>query len=214
MRCQAGVTADDTHRLGAALAQMHLAGAGEEAPAGRFVFGALLGRLERIASSGDPRFALLVPALRSSLERAHEERDLDLPSGLMHGDLFRDNVLWDVRGEVAALLDFESACQGTYVYDLMVTVLSWCFRDDFDPRLASALREGYERVRPLSEPESRALCAEGSFAALRFAITRITDYAMRTGTGPRVVKDWTRFSKRFERLQALGEHGVRALLGR
>ena len=46
-------------------------------------------------------------------------------------------------------------------------------------------------MRPLSEAESQGLCAEGSFAALRFAITRITDYAMRTGTtGPRVVKDW------------------------
>jgi homoserine kinase type II len=214
MRCQAGVTADDARRLGAALAQMHLAGAGEEAPAGRFRFGDLLRRLEGIAASGDPHFVPLVPALRASLERLHGVRDGGLPGGLLHGDLFRDNVLWDAHGEVAALLDFESACQGSYAYDVMVTVLSWCFGDDFDPGLASALRAGYEGVRPLSEAERRSLCVEGSFAALRFAITRITDYAMRTGTtGPRVVKDWTRFRKRFEKLQALGDAGVRALLG-
>jgi homoserine kinase type II len=214
MRCQAGVTPEDTRRLGAALAKVHLAGANEAAPAGRFRFDDLLARLDRIAASGDVRFAPLVPELRASLQRAHRARSAELPGGLMHGDLFRDNVLWDAGGEISALLDFESACQGTYAYDLMVTVLSWCFGDDLDPRLASGLREGYERERPLTQAESHALCAEGAFAALRFAITRITDYAMRTGaTGPRVMKDWTRFRKRFEKLQALGDGGVRALLG-
>jgi homoserine kinase type II len=214
MRCQAGVTVEDAQRLGAALAQMHRAGATEKAPAGRFRFEDLLDRLDRIAASGHTPFASLVPQLRASLASAQSARGVGLPGGLVHGDLFRDNVLWDTRGNIAALLDFESACEGTYVYDLMVTVLSWCFGDDFDPHLASALRAGYETVRPLSEVERGALCAEGSFAALRFAITRITDYAMRTGaTGPRVVKDWTRFRKRFEKIQALGNEGVRSLLG-
>jgi homoserine kinase type II len=96
----------------------------------------------------------------------------------------------------------------------MVTVLSWCFGDDLDAGLASAMREGYERVRPLTEMEKRGLWAEGSFAALRFTVTRITDYAMRTGAaGPRVVKDWQRFMKRFEKLQELGVDGVRGVLG-
>jgi homoserine kinase type II len=132
----------------------------------------------------------------------------------MHGDLFRDNVLWDAGGEIAALLDFESACAGSYAYDLMVTVLSWCFGDELEAGLASAMCGGYDRVRPMSEAEKRGLWAEGSFAALRFTVTRITDYAMRSGaTGPRVVKDWSRFMKRFEKLQALGEEGVRALVG-
>ena len=214
MRCQAGVTPADTRRVGEALARVHLAGAAEAAPVSRFGFDALAWRLDGIVGSADPRFAPLVPSLRASLERAHAARDTGLTQGLMHGDLFRDNVLWDVHGEIAALLDFESACAGTYAYDLMVTVLSWCFGDDLEARLASALCEGYDRVRPLTEAEKRGLWAEGSFAALRFTITRITDYAMRTGSaGPRVIKDWSRFMKRFEKLQALGEDGVCSLLG-
>ncbi|HEY3817405.1 MAG TPA: homoserine kinase [Polyangiaceae bacterium] len=214
MRCQAGVTPADARRVGEALARVHLAGAGEAAPAGRFGFPELVGRLDRIAASAHPLFAPLVPSLGASLDRVRAARDAGLPQGLMHGDLFRDNVLWEPGGEIAALLDFESACAGTYAYDLMVTVLSWCFGDDLDPALASALHEGYQGVRPLSEAEKRGLWAEGSFAALRFTITRITDYAMRTGAaGPRVVKDWSRFMKRFEKLQALGEGGVRSLLG-
>ncbi|MGD0525739.1 MAG: homoserine kinase [Polyangiaceae bacterium] len=213
MLCQAGVTPTAARRVGEALARMHRAGATEAAPAGRFGFPELMQRLDRIAASGDARFAPLVPSLQASLETVRAARDEGLPHGLIHGDLFRDNVLWDAGGAIAALLDFESACAGSYAYDLMVTILSWCFVDDLDAGLASALCEGYDRVRPLTEPEKRGLWAEGSFAALRFTVTRITDYAMRTGAaGPRVVKDWRRFLKRFEKLQTLGDAGVRSLL--
>ncbi len=214
MRCQAGVTPEDAARVGEALARVHVAGAGEPAEPGRFGVDALGARLDRIAASGDPTFAPMVPRLRDDLARVHAARDGSLPRGLTHGDLFRDNVLWAASGEVSALLDFESACEDAFAYDLMVTVLSWCFGDDLEGRLASAMREGYERVRPLSEREKQGLCAEGAFAAMRFTITRITDYAMRTGaTGPRVVKDWRRFAKRFEKLEQLGAAGTRGLLG-
>jgi homoserine kinase type II len=214
MRCQEGVTPEDARRVGEALARVHIAGAAETCDAGRFRFADLIGRLDRIAASGDLRFAPLVPLLRTRLTRIHAARDASLPRGLAHGDLFRDNVLWDDRGEIAALLDFESACEETYAYDLMVTLLSWCVGDDLQPRLASALREGYEQVRPLMETEKQGLCSEGCFAALRFTVTRITDYAMRSGgAGPRVVKDWSRFLQRFEMLEALGPDGLRRMLG-
>jgi homoserine kinase type II len=213
MRCQASVMPDDVWRVGEALARVHVAGAGETVDPGRFRFEDLMARLDRVEASGDSRFAPLVPSLRGSLARLHAGRNPGLPRGLIHSDLFRDNVLWGGDGCVAALLDFESACYGTYAYDLMVTVLSWCFGDDLDARLASALRAGYESVRSLTDAEKDALCVEGSFGALRFTITRITDYAMRTSAaGPRSVKDWRRFQERFERLQALGAEGVRDLL--
>jgi homoserine kinase type II len=214
MRCQASVTPGDAVKVGAALARVHVAGAGEPVQPGRFGVVALGARLDRIAASGDMTFAPMVPALRTTLARVHAARNTALPRGLTHGDLFRDNVLWADSGEVSALLDFESACEDALAYDLMVTILSWCFGDDLEARLASAMREGYESVRPLTEPEKEALSGEGAFAALRFTITRITDYAMRAGaTGPRVVKDWRRFAKRFEKLDMLGPVGTRALLG-
>jgi homoserine kinase type II len=215
MRCQAGVGARDAARIGEALAKVHVAGAGEKANTGRFRYEDLVLRLDRIAASGDERFVSMVPRFRALLERVQGNRDSEIPRGLTHGDLFRDNVLWDDDGDIAALLDFESACEESYAFDLMVAVLSWCVGDDLDPRLARALCDGYERVRLLSDREKRALRGEGMFAALRFAITRITDYAMRKGgEGPRVVKDWRRFIKRFDRLDELGRDGVSALLGR
>lgn len=212
--CQAGVTAPTAWRVGQALAHVHVAGAGAPAQPGRFGFEPLWARLDAIGASGSPKFVALVPALREALARTEQARDKTLPSGLIHSDLFRDNVLWNPDGSLAALLDFESACSGTYVYDLMVCVLSWCFGSDLEPELARAMCAGYRQVRLLSEAELGAMVVEGSFAALRFTITRITDYALRESTdGPRVVKDWKRFQARFDRLQALGTIGLRRALG-
>ena len=214
MRCQASVRPEDARSVGEALGRVHRAGATEVGPQGRFGYEDLLVRLDTIARSGHPEFAAMAPPLRAALGRAHADRDPSLPRGLTHGDLFRDNVLWDTDGRVAALLDFESACDGTYAYDFMVTVLSWCVGDDLEPRLAAALREGYESVRPLSRAERRGLLAEGRVACMRFTITRITDYALRASTaGPRTVKDWRRFKMRFDKLEALGVEGLAALLG-
>jgi homoserine kinase type II len=211
--CQAGVTREVAERVGTALAQVHVAGRAEPCERGRFGFENLRARLDSVEHSGDARFLALVPGLRASLTRTHASRDLSLPKGLIHSDLFRDNVLWD-GGRIAALLDFESACEGPYAYDFMVCVLAWCFGSDLEPELAQAMCRGYEGVRPFSESERAALVIEGSFAALRFTITRITDYALRSSaTGPRVVKDWQRFYARFETLQALGSAGLRAALG-
>jgi len=213
MRCQASVSADDAWRVGEALARVHVAGQAEAIESGRFRFEDLSARLDRIEASRDERFASIVGGVRSRLGAAHAARDRRLPAGLIHGDLFRDNVLWSENGRIGALLDFESACHGTYAYDFMVTVLAWCVGDDLSPTLARAMREGYEEVRPLSEVEKDALLVEGSFGALRFTITRITDYALRAGgEGPRVTKDWRRFLKRFEKLEALGPRGLRELL--
>jgi homoserine kinase type II len=214
MRCQAGVTEGDAREVGEALARMHVAAAGEARGPGRFRFEDLGARLARIEESKDPTFAPRVPGLRAALESAHAARDPSLPSGVIHGDLFRDNVLWGPGGRIAALLDFESAFDGKQAFDLMVTVLAWCVGDALDPALARAMCEGYVAVRPLSDRERQGLWAEGCFAAMRFTITRITDYAMRAdAAGPRVVKDWQRFQKRSDELRALGPTALRRMLG-
>lgn len=215
-RCQKQVTAVDAARVGEGLARVHVAGAKETPGPSRFRYEDLCARLDRIAETRDPAhaaFPALVPELRATLDRVHARRPAGLPHGLVHGDLFRDNVLWAADGQLAALLDFESAAQGTFAFDLMVTILAWCVGDDLDLGLARAMREGYERVRPLEAIERGALAAEGTFACLRFAITRITDFAMRAPPGVPPARDWRRFMKRFEKLESLGAGGLRDALG-
>ncbi|MEJ7733259.1 MAG: homoserine kinase [Polyangiaceae bacterium] len=156
--CQARVTRGRARSVGAALAHVHLAGEGFDGlHAGRFGAEALRGRLQRLppqARGGDLGDA--VAMLESRLAEAWRAEDAsELPMGVAHGDLFRDNVLWQPRDDgapgehIAALLDFESASRQPLVFDLAVTALAWCFGDALEAPLLTALGEGYASVRPL-----------------------------------------------------------------
>lgn len=202
--CQSRVTPAHCQKLGAALAAVHRAGV-NSASQGRFTPTALEARLDRIESETS-EYADDVAHIRERLLHYVSRRDATLPSGLVHGDLFRDNVLWQGK-ELVALLDFESASRGPYAYDLMVCVHAWCFGERFQRPLVDALFEGYRGVRELSAAELAALPIEGAIGALRFAITRITDYAMRAPKGTAPLRDYRRFLQRLNALEA-GEIAV------
>jgi homoserine kinase type II len=210
MLCLKAVTPAAAHAVGTALARMHLAGPAEPVATslggGRFGADDLVARCDRVAKSTDTVARLLAEPLRDAVIRLDRKRRADLPRGLVHGDLFRDNVLWH-EGKIAALLDFESAHRGPFAYDLAVTIISWSFRDAFDFEVARAIVAGYREVRELEESEREALYVESVFAALRFTITRITDEAIRVG------KKWQRFVARREAIEQLGPAGLREALG-
>jgi homoserine kinase type II len=216
MRCLALVTPGDARRVGAALAELHRAGRDAPRSPGRFEPEHLTARLDRIAAAPFPAIAAQAEPLRAKLAHWVARRATGLPRGLVHGDVFRDNVLWDDEGEISALLDFESASDGVLVYDLMVTVLAWSFRDELSPAIAAALVAGYEIVRPLEEEERSGLLAEACVAAIRFTITRLTDAELRAaelGHPPRRDKDWRRFAMRLGVLERLGTEGLGMALG-
>lgn len=205
--CHQRLRESHCHALGRALARVHEATPTlGELPKGRFGEPELRARLEHILRHG-PEFEDSVRFIERGLEQYVSSLEGDLPQGLIHGDLFRDNVLWQLgrdvdSPEIAALLDFESASQGAFVYDLMVCVLSWCFTSELELRRVNALLDGYESVRPLSELERRATTTEGMAVCLRFATTRITDFAMRTPKGAEPTRDFRRFLQRYSVLQA------------
>lgn len=209
MLCLRSVTAGAARDVGIALARMHLAGpAPPPAPplgGGRFGADDLVARCDRVAKSTDNEARVQSEPLRDAVIRIDRRRRTDLPSGLVHGDLFRDNVLWH-EGRIAALLDFESAHKGPLAYDIAVTILSWSFREAFDFDIARAIVSGYREVRDLAPAEIEGLYAETVFGALRFTVTRITDDAIRVG------KRWQRFVARREALEQLGPAGLREAL--
>ncbi|WP_437654220.1 homoserine kinase [Sorangium sp. So ce1182] len=213
--CQARVTPDATRRVGSALARVHLVGASLEGTSvSRFDLDGLDQRLRGLRAQGSalpPDVAAAVDELTGRLDgiRAARPRTPG-PETLIHGDLFRDNVLWQ-GGEISALLDFESASRGSAAFDLAVTTLAWCFGDDLDPELAAALAAGYVSVRPLSTEERHRLFHESVVAALRFSITRITDFELRP-KGSGAYKDFRRFLARQRTLERLGPEGLLALL--
>lgn len=214
MLCQAGVTPDAAYQVGEALGRVHAAGESfPDAPRSRFDVTKLEERLAGLrARELPPDIAALLPRLEARLARFAARDGGSSPfAGLVHGDLFRDNVLWE-DGRITALLDFESAARESRPFDLMVTILAWCFGDGLDPALVRALARGYMRARPLPADEAESLHDEGCFAALRFTITRITDFELRP-KGSGVYKDYRRFLARGDALEALGPGGLRALIG-
>jgi homoserine kinase type II len=204
--CQGRVTEDACHKLGAALARVHLTTPQlARPPEGRFRITDLRQRLTRVERAEREEFLDDVARIREALNHYEVERiSQSAPRGVIHSDLFRDNVLWTKDGdrELAALLDFESACEGAFAYDVMVTICAWCYSDRFETGLVEAFLRGYHAVRRIDGAEVAALKVEGAVGCLRFATTRITDFSLRAAPGQPPVRDYRRFLARLSAIEA------------
>src|SRR6266436_4095217 len=164
--------------VGDALARMHLAGA--DFP---------LFRKNPLSVAGwRPLFDLAAVRADSvqiglrdfiAAELAHLEAHWpsDLPEGVIHGDLFPDNVFF-LGDRLSGLIDFPFSCNDILAFDVAICLNAWCFEPDhsFNVTKARALLSGYGRARPLSEAEQEALPLLARGAALRFLLTRLVDY--------------------------------------
>jgi homoserine kinase type II len=95
-----------------------------------------------------------------------------LPQGLVHGDLFRDNVLFQ-DGQITGLIDFDHTARGALLFDLAVVALDWVYLAGGGDAELAALANGYATVRPLEEGEREAWGRALGLAGLRFALSRI-----------------------------------------
>lgn len=202
----AAVTPAIAGALGAALARFHVLGLAQPTAWRRgsiYDHDHLVARFQRIAAAVDPALVHACELLGDELAIAADAASLRRRAihGIIHGDLFRDNVLWrsdadPAHPRIAAILDFEQASGGTLVYDLAVCLNDWCW--DGGPRLdlATALIAGYTAVRPLDAAERVALPLEIRLAATRFTITRITDVYLARVANPE--KDFRAFLARVE----------------
>ena len=195
-------TAGQARAVGAALAHVHLAAA--DFPGTR-ANGMGLAEWRKLAQAcGEEGLASIHPELGRLVERelGRLERSWpqDLPRGVIHADLFPDNVLM-LGDSVTGLIDFYFACTDILAYDVAVTHAAWSFDatgSRFDPAVSSALLAGYESVRPLSPDERAALPTLARGAAMRFLMTRAYDW-MNTPAGAMVTrKDPMAFARRLE----------------
>lgn len=99
-----------------------------------------------------------------------------LPAGVVHADLFPDNVFFD-GARISGVIDFYFSCSDFFAYDLAVCLNSWAQENGvWDPAKASAMAESYVAARPLSRDERAAMPILLRGAALRFLLTRLYDF--------------------------------------
>ena len=101
----------------------------------------------------------------------------DLPEGVIHADLFPDNVFF-LGNKLSGLIDFYFACTDALAYDVAICLNAWCFETDhaYNVTKGRSLLQAYAQVRPLSEQERDALPLLARGAALRFLLTRLADW--------------------------------------
>lgn len=171
-------TAGHCREVGRALASMHLAGA--DFPLQRPNALSLGGwrdlwELSRDrANEVEPGLAAMVEADLQAFETGWPS---DLPRGVVHADLFPDNVFF-IGEELSGLIDFYFACNDLLAYDIATCLNAWCFEKDhaFNLTKGAALLAGYQSVRPLARAEVDALPMLCRGSALRFMLTRLHDW--------------------------------------
>ncbi len=169
---------DHCAAVGTALAELHLAGEGFQLTRRNALSVAGWRPLfERSAERGDSVLPGLVSAIRAELDLLEASWPRDLPGGVIHADLFPDNVFF-LSNRLSGLIDFYFACNDFLAYDVAICLNAWCFEADgaLNVTKARALLSGYQKVRPLSAAERAALPILARGSALRFLLTRLYDW--------------------------------------
>jgi homoserine kinase type II len=115
--------------------------------------------------------------LKQELDYQHGLDLTMLPHGVIHGDLFRDNVLFD-GDQLGGFIDFYYACHDVLAYDVAVAANEWCVEEDgrFNIEKLNAFLAAYQAVRPFEPAETECWVALLRRAALRFWLSRLYDF--------------------------------------
>ena len=164
--------------LGSALADFHLAGAGFELTrANALSVGGWRPLYEPCRGRADAVFDGIEAVIEAELDDLEAAWPSDLPAGVIHADLFPDNVFFE-GDRLTGVIDFYFACNDCFAYDIAICLNAWCFElnGEFNVTKARNLLSSYRRVRPFSDAELAALPLLARGAALRFLLTRLYDW--------------------------------------
>jgi homoserine kinase type II len=164
--------------VGDALARLHLAG-GDFRPkrANALSIESWRHLYDHAKARGDSVRPGLCAEIAKELDALEKFWPRDLPQGVIHADLFPDNVFF-LGDKLSGLIDFYFACTDTLVYDVAICLNAWCFEPDqsYNVTKGRALLASYARTRPLSAAEWEKLPLLARGAALRFLLTRLVDW--------------------------------------
>ncbi|WP_173931062.1 homoserine kinase [Chelativorans sp. Marseille-P2723] len=206
-------TPEHCRAVGRALAEMHEAAADFPMRRENSLSPSAWGRLWEEAKPGaDEVEPGLVGEVEANLEEILRRWPSGLLAGVIHADLFPDNVFF-LGKELSGLIDFYFACNDLLAYDLAICLNAWCFEKDisFNLTKGAALLGGYQSVRPLTPEEIEALPLLARGAALRFMLTRLYDW-LTIPDGPMVQKrdpmEYVRRMRFHRQIASASEYGI------
>ena len=114
--------------------------------------------------------------LRSEYEFLNKCWPKNLPTGVIHADLFPDNAFF-INNKLSGIIDFYFACNDFFAYDIAICINAWCFNKEnqFDINNSESLINGYQKIRKLSKEEVKYMPILSRGAAFRFFLTRLYD---------------------------------------
>ncbi len=132
---------------------------------------------EHAKPRGDSVRPGLCGEIAKELDALEKSWPRQLPQGVIHADLFPDNVFF-LGDKLSGLIDFYFACTDTLFYDVAICLNAWCFEADhsYNVTKGRALLNAYNKVRALSAAERTALPILARGAAMRFLLTRLVDW--------------------------------------
>jgi homoserine kinase type II len=199
--------------VGTALAKLHLAAEGFKATRANALSVAgweslvksLHGKLDAIT----PVLEKLVNDEMAYLKGAWPK---DLPKGVIHADLFPDNVFFE-DDRLSGLIDFYFACEDMLAYDVAITLNSWCFENqkEFNATKSRLLLQHYQKVRAFSADEKKHFNTLLRGSALRFLLTRAYDWIHQTKDAMVTPKDPMEYVNKLrfhQQVKSVGEYGL------
>ncbi|MGH6792216.1 MAG: homoserine kinase [Kiloniellales bacterium] len=199
--------------LGSGLAQLHIAGADFERTRAnnlsvdgwRPLFECCAGRADEVEEGLAEALAKELAALEAGWPDA-------LPAGVIHADLFPDNVFF-LGQRLSGMIDFYFACNDFFAYDLAICLNAWCFEKDnaFNVTKARHLLQAYRGVRPFSKEELTALPLLARGSALRFLLTRLYDWLNRQEgalVAPKDPREYLRKLRFHQAVRGPGAYGL------
>ena len=126
--------------------------------------------------SKDSRYGELYQVIEQELQYLDKKWPRNLPIGIIHGDIFPDNVFF-IDSNVSGLIDFYFSCNDFYAYDLAITANAWCFdkKKSFKKENFDSLLKGYQQHVNISNDEKNHFNTLLRGAAMRFLVTRLHD---------------------------------------
>lgn len=199
---------------GKLIADLHMLGRGyKRTVENRYGFDRIFEMYAHVRRRMPPYLRKIVRTLDEETEYLGNYLETKLPKGIIHGTIHKDAMLF--KGDsVVCLGDLDAACRGKYVYDLATAVNALCFTNEgYSLERFEALMAGYESVRTLSLAEWDSFPNELRFAALRFAVIRLTEFfSSDREEAERINVDFRLFFDRLRVLRREKEGGMEGLL--